>query len=57
MKKAYEKCRARGGMLLSEWARAHHVGRKHAKTLLRTGHLRGYRIRVGRHHYYCVHSR
>ena len=51
---AAAECAARGGMLLSEWARIHGVGRKTAKTMLETGQLRGFVIQKGRLHFYCV---
>ena len=54
--RAAAECSARGGVLLSEWARMHGVGKKTAKTMLETGQLRGEVIRVGRLHFYCVYG-
>ncbi len=51
---AAAECEARGGVLLSEYAKAAGIGKKAAKTMLMTGQLRGFEIQKGRLHFYCV---
>lgn len=52
--RAKAECERMGGMLLSEYARAHGVGKRTVKSLIQSGQLRAQVIQVGKLHYYCV---